>query len=139
MDRFIKTSAVGFVVFSVVLAFVVGSRMEQATITLLSGAAVGILLCAPCAAVLTFATLKRRESTARDDRIQRYTAPLPQEPPTYWSLPQGPYVVDARRFAPGLSAGMGSGYADPGYSMPSRRKFYVIGESGDVRDAEGDE
>ena len=138
MDRFIKTSAVALIIFAVVLAFVVGTRMEQATIILLSGAAGGILLCAPCAAVITFAAMKRRESAVRDDRIQRYTAPLPQEPPTYWTLPAGPYVMDARRFAAGLPAGAG-GYADPGYSMPARRKFYVIGESGEVRDADGDD
>ncbi|MEO6061449.1 MAG: hypothetical protein ABIQ99_05875 [Thermoflexales bacterium] len=136
MDKFIKTSALALIIFAVVLAFVVGTRMEQATIILLSGAAVGILLCAPCAAFITFAAMKRREGPVRDERMQRYTAPLPQEPPTFWSLPSGPYMVDARRFAPGLPAGNG-GYADMGYSMPARRKFYVIGESGEVRDADG--
>ncbi|HQV28151.1 MAG TPA: hypothetical protein PLG23_08685 [Thermoflexales bacterium] len=136
MDKFIKTSAIALIIFAVVLAFVVGTRMEQATIVLLSGAAVGILLCAPCAAFITFAAMKRREGAPRDERLQRYTAPLPQEPPTYWSLPSGPFMVDARRFAPGLPAG-NAGYADAGYAMPARRKFYVIGESGEVRDADG--
>ena len=136
MDKFIKTSAIALIIFAVVLAFVVGTRMEQATIVLLSGAAVGILLCAPCAAFITFAAMKRREGAPRDERLQRYTAPLPQEPPTYWSLPSGPFMVDARRFAPGLPAG-NAGYADAGYAMPARRKFYVIGESDEMRDADG--
>ena len=136
MDKIIKTSAIALIIFAVVLAFVVGTRMEQATIILLSGAAVGILVCAPCAAFITFAAMKRRDGAVRDERMTRYTAPLPQEPPTYWSLPSGPFMVDARRFAPGLPAGNG-GYADVGYTMPARRKFYVIGESGEVRDADG--
>ena len=53
MERLVKTSAVALIIFATVLAFVIGSRMEQSTIVLLSGAAVGILLCAPSAAILT--------------------------------------------------------------------------------------
>lgn len=138
MDRLIKTLAVALIIFAVVLAFVVGNRMEQATITLLSGAAVGILLCAPAAAVITLATLRRKD-LIRDERGQRYTSPLPQEPPTYWSVPHNPYVIDARRLAPGMGYLAPQGYGDANYALPARRKFYVIGENGDAQDADGDD
>ncbi|MBX7214826.1 MAG: hypothetical protein K1X39_12500 [Thermoflexales bacterium] len=134
MERLVKTSAVALIIFATVLAFVIGSRMEQSTIVLLSGAAVGILLCAPSAAILTYSAMRRRDANAavREVRVPRFTTPLPTETPAYWAMPQMPYVIDPRRMSQGLMPGTSYGAMDPNYQLPARRRFYVIGEGGEA-------
>src|ERR1700674_1613419 len=90
MDRVIRATSVAIVVFATIVAFIIGSRIDQNTISLLSGTLIGILVTAPCAAIITFVLVRRRESNTLSgyDRSVRQSVPLPQNPPQYWVLPQ---------------------------------------------------
>jgi len=140
MDRLMKASAFGVILCGIVFGFVVGSRIDQSTITLLSGTLVGVLVATPCVAVITWLTARRRDDSRRDDwraheRYLRQTAPLPPEPPQYWVVQGQPVAADGRTAR--LSAPMGwpGHYGDAADYMPRpRRKFYVIGENGEPRE-----
>jgi hypothetical protein len=138
MDRMVKASAFGVILCGVVFGFVVGSRIDQSTITLLSGTLVGVLVATPCVAAITWLTVRRRDDDWRArERYMRQSAPLPPEPPQYWVVQGQPMTADAR--AARLSAPMGwpGQYGDTAGFMPRpRRKFYVIGENGEPREVE---
>ena len=139
MEKVIRAISVAIVIFVTIVAFAVGTRIDQNTISVLSGAVIGILVAAPCAAVITFLLLRRKDGDRAPvyERQLRNTVPLPQNPPQYWVLPQ--------QF---------QGMANPAYNMPAlgtgnmgwqmqtnntvalprpRRRFYVIGESGEPK------
>ncbi len=133
MDRIVKASAFGVVLCGVVFGFVVGSRIDQSTITLLSGTLVGVLVATPCVAAITWLAVRRRDDDWRArERYTRQAAPLPPEPPQYWVVQGQPMTADARTAR--LSAPMGwpAQYGNAAGFMPRpRRKFYVIGENGE--------
>ncbi|MCS7062253.1 MAG: hypothetical protein RMN25_13990 [Anaerolineae bacterium] len=145
MDRIIKASAFGIVLCGIVFGFVAGSRIDQSTITLLGGALVGVLLATPCVAAVTWLAARRRDDAWRTQaQFMRHTAPLPPEPPQYWSVQSQPLPVGNR--GPNLPVPMTwAGQASPGQTWPGqydpagfiprpRRKFYVIGENGEPQE-----
>lgn len=142
MDRLLKASALAVILCGVVFGFVAGSRIDQSTITLLSGTLVGVLVATPCVAAITWLAARRRDDDWRArERYMRQSAPLPPEPPQYWVVQGQPVATDGRTAR--LSAPMGwpGQYGDAGSAstgsafMPRpRRKFYVIGENGEPRE-----
>jgi hypothetical protein len=145
MDRLLRALSIAIVIFATIVAFVVGSRIDQNTISLLSGTMIGILIATPGAAIITFVLLRRRENNAASgyDRSLRHSAPLPQNPPQYWVLPQtmqpmraGAYPVNAIPAgitAMGWPMAPGMGGEEMNYLPRPRRKFYVIGENGEPK------
>lgn len=140
MERINKAAAVGVVFFSVMLAGFVGMKVDQTTIALLGGAFIGLVVAIPTTALIMLVGLRKRDDgLAQHQATQpRYQAPLPQNPPAYWVMPQGvpqtPYTV--REPAPSYQA-LQQPIAAPEYLLPqSRRRFYMIGEGGEVKEIE---
>ncbi|BCX05234.1 MAG: hypothetical protein KatS3mg053_3172 [Candidatus Roseilinea sp.] len=139
MDKLNKAAAASLVLFSVVLAAFIGSRVDQVTIALLGGTFIGLLIAIPSSLLVMVVVLRRRDDADREryDR-PRYTH-MPPNPPQYWMLPT---VADARydMRATQLSAPtpqMHSSGVAPEYVLPyTRRRFYLIGESGEMREIE---
>ncbi len=136
MDRIVKASAFGVILCGVVFGFVVGSRIDQSTITLLSGTLVGVLVATPCVAVITWLAARRRDDDWRArERYMRQSAPLPPEPPQYWVVQGQPVAADGRAARLSTPMGWPGQYGDAAGFMPRpRRKFYVIGENGEPRE-----
>jgi hypothetical protein len=140
MDRVLRATCVAIVIFATVIAFIVGSRIDQNTISLLSGTMIGILIAAPSAAIITFVMVRRRESSSLSsyDRGIRHSTPLPQNPPQYWVLPQQYAGANAPAYIQGSATHTGApgwpGAPDEMSYLPRpRRRFYVIGENGEAR------
>ena len=133
MDRINKAAAAGVIFFSIMLAGFVGMKVDQMTIALLGGAFVGLVVAIPTTALIMIVGLRRRDDIS-PDRTQRYHSPLPQNPPQYWVMPQQPYAVRE----PGANYHqLQQPSAAPEYMMPlSRRRFYMIGEGGEVKEIE---
>ncbi|HEY3289581.1 MAG TPA: hypothetical protein VGK87_05595 [Anaerolineae bacterium] len=136
MEKVFRAFTVSIVIFAVIIAVVVGTRIDQNTVSVLSGALIGIITAAPFAAILTFALLRRKgDNTSTPvatsyERSLRSNVPYPQNPPQYWVMPQ--------QFAPTQAQTMLASPAkwpspDDAYSMRPRRRFYVIGENGEPR------
>lgn len=137
MERINKAAAVGVVFFSVMLAGFVGLKVDQTTIALLGGAFIGLVVAIPTTALIMLVGLRKRDDGPQATQ-PRYQAPLPQNPPQYWVMPQGvpqtAYTV--REPAPHYQA-LQPGMAAPEYLLPqSRRRFYMIGEGGEVKEIE---
>lgn len=143
MDKINKGAAAGIVFFSLVLAGFVGMKVDQTTIALLGGAFIGLVVAIPTTALIMLVGLRRREEppAERQGRYHAPQAPLPQSPPQYWVMPQGAQ--------PGLQPGysvrepaanyqqLQQPLAAPEYLLPaSRRRFYMIGEGGEVKEIE---
>ncbi len=64
MNRVFRVFSVSFILFMVIIAFIVGSRIDQNTVSILSGAFIGVLVAAPCAAIVTLVAVRRREATS---------------------------------------------------------------------------
>jgi hypothetical protein len=145
MDRVIRATSVAIVVFATIVAFIVGSRIDQNTISLLSGTLIGILVTAPCVAIITFVAVRRRESNSVSsyDRSMRQSVPMPQSPPQYWVLPQqfqgmgnpaGNPAYAHNAIAAGIAApNWPMAQEDMQYLPRPRRRFYVIGENGEPK------
>jgi hypothetical protein len=142
MDKINKAAAAGVVFFSVILAGFVGIKVDQTTIALLGGAFIGLVVAIPTTALIMMIGLRKRDEGPQVPPAHqpRYGAPLPASPPQYWVMPQG--------MAQGMAQG---GYTvrepqasyqalqqpihAPEYLLPqSRRRFYMIGEGGEVKE-----
>ncbi|MFN4292814.1 MAG: hypothetical protein ACK4JD_01625 [Thermoflexales bacterium] len=138
MDRLNKVAAVSLVTFSAVLAAFVGSRVDQFTASLLFSMCVILLIVIPLmllAFIIFFIFFRQRDDAGREryDRL-RHTH-MPPNPPQYWVMPtptDAHYDVRAPlQPAPYLRAPD----AMPEYVMPTaRRRFYLIGESGEAQE-----
>ena len=140
MEIFIRSLAIAIVLFFVVLGMVIGSRMDQTTIALLGGTVVGLLIATPCAAIVTYlAVCNRNESSAPCTR--QFTQPvLPPNPPQYWVVPQTMHAP------PHITPQPSSGVAPtpqqslaPVFELPPRRRFYLIGATGEPSEIEPDD
>jgi len=127
MERISKAIAVSLVLFAVVFAAFAGSRVDQITIALLGGVFIGLLISVPSALLMTALVLRRRDA--------RMDPPPPTIPATpsasiYWPPQQPSSNYPAKSSAyPWLPNAL------PEFSLPApRRRFYVIGESGEVRE-----
>lgn len=133
MDKINKAAAAGVIFFMVILAGFVGIKVDQTTIALLGGAFIGLVIAIPTTALIMIIGLRRKDE-APVDRQVRYHAPMPQNPPQYWVMPQQPYVV---REPQQQYQQLQQPIAAPEYMLPqSRRRFYMIGEGGEVKEIE---
>ncbi|MCS6847627.1 MAG: hypothetical protein RMN52_07935 [Anaerolineae bacterium] len=138
MDKLNKAAAASLVMFSVVLAAFIGSRVDQVTIALLGGTFIGLLIAIPSALLVMVVVLRRRDDADREhyDR-PRYTH-MPPSPPQYWVMPtpaDAPY--DMRMTQPPSATQVRAPAVAPEYVLPAtRRRFYLIGESGEMREIE---
>jgi hypothetical protein len=124
MERMSKAIAVSLVLFAIVFAAFAGSRVDQVTIALLGGALIGLLVAVPLT-LLTMAIVLRR----RDERVDspQPTVHVPPVPQAHWPPPNHPAQFSAQPW-PLISA-------PAEFNLPPpRRRFYVIGESGEVRE-----
>jgi hypothetical protein len=139
MDKINKAAAAGVVFFSIVLAGFVGIKVDQTTIALLGGAFIGLVVAIPTTALIMIVGLRKRdEGQPAQPRYHAPHAPLPASPPQYWVMPQGmpqqPYTV--REPMPNYQV-LQPPMAAPEYMLPqSRRRFYMIGEGGEVKEIE---
>lgn len=139
MDKINKAAAAGVIFFSIVLAGFVGIKVDQTTIALLGGAFIGLVVAIPTTALIMIVGLRRRDETPvdRQGRYHAPQAPLPASPPQYWVMPQGPQqAYSMREPAPNYQQ-LQQPLAAPEYLLPaSRRRFYMIGEGGEVKEIE---
>ncbi len=132
MQKIFKAFAVGIVAFSIILALIVGTRMDAFTMAMLGGAFIGLLIAVPT--TLTATMLVTRQHAPRE-RAPYYSSPLPPSPPQYWQmpgqqavLPQPTPMMQQPAYSPQLT--------NPNIAWPAapRRRFYVIGEAGEVEE-----
>jgi hypothetical protein len=143
MDKIARALAISIVIFATIVGFVVTSRIDQNTISVLSGAVIGIITAAPFAAILTIVLTRKRDNTVVTsyERQMRSSVPLPQNPPQYWVLPQqfagmnnGSYGQQPQPALAGPSQWqMNADASANAYMMRPRRRFYVIGENGEPK------
>jgi hypothetical protein len=142
MNKVMSALSVGIILFAGVMAYIVGSRIDQVTVSVLSGAMVGIVVAVPCAALVTFILVRRRESTNISVyERSRHGYQMPPNPPQYWVIP--PQFQTPPQTAPAIPGGMSmSAWANAPEEMQylprPRRRFYVIGENGEPKPVEGD-
>lgn len=138
MDRLNKAAAVSLVAFSIVLAAFIGSRMDQLTIALLGGTFIGLLISIPSVLLIVVLALRRRDGgeSVRYER-PRFTH-MPPSPPQDRATPtltDAPYYGEMHSPPPMTQAR--ASFAAPEYVLPTtRRRFYLIGESGEISEIE---
>ena len=124
MDRLVRATAVSIVLFFIVLGLVIGSRMDQNTIALLGGTTIGLLIAAPCAAIVTYLVMRNRDESF---------APKSPPAPTYYVVPQNgmPIPPALPPSQPMLTATPPAYQQAPApFVLPPQRKFYLIGGNG---------
>ncbi len=126
MEKLMKAIAVAVILFFVVLGLVIGSRMDQTTIALLGGTTIGLLIAVPCSAIVTYLAIRNRDEQGYG-QSRHYSQP-PQTPPQYWVVQQSPNMPQAQPQHNTLPTGQPT----ESFTLPPRRKFYLIGESGDT-------
>lgn len=137
-----KVMAFSIIVFAAIVAYMVGTRIDQETISLLSGTAIGILVTTPCAALITYILMRRRDQShlSTYERSMRANVPMPQSPPQYWVLPQmtNPPMLQNALNGGHTVNGWNSSQSDANYLPRPSRRFYVIGENGKPELVDGD-
>jgi hypothetical protein len=128
MDKLVRVIAVSVVLFFVVLGLVIGSRMDQNTIALLGGTTIGLLIAAPCAAIVTYLAVRSRDESS---------APRTTHTPTYYVMPQAgaptlPALPTQQHFLPITSPTHRQ--TPESFVLPPQRKFYLIGGGGEVNE-----
>jgi hypothetical protein len=137
MDKVNKAVAVSIIIFSIVLAGFIGARVDQMTIALLGGTFIGLVVAIPATVLVVLVATRRREE-ASIERTQRYSAPMPQSPPQYWVMPNQAYdprMTQVMQMP--QSQQLQQPIAAPEFMLTaSRRRFYMIGEGGEVKEIE---
>ena len=136
MERLVKAVAAAVILFFAVLGLVIGTRMDQNTIALLGGTTIGLLIATPCAAVVTYLAVRNRDDHTYE-RGPRYTSHMPQSPPQYWVVPQHMQMQQPVQPQPQLQTPNAYAVRQPTneYVLPAvKRRFYMIGETGDVQE-----
>ena len=132
MERIIRAITICIVLAGFAFGVVAATRVDASTIALLSGAVIGVLVTAPCAAFVTWFASRRRDEIHPYRHMNRVSAPLTPEPPAYWVIASDRMLLDQQnqRMPAGILAPWPNGKADfPCISRP-RRRFMVIGEDG---------
>ena len=128
MEKLVRSLAISVVLFFVVLGFVIGSRMDQTTIALLGGTTIGLLIAAPCAAIVTYLIVCNRNESHHQFE-NRFIPPNAQNSsPQYWVVPQALSNVPQLMSQPPMAV---TPATPPAFELPPRRKFYMIGASGE--------
>lgn len=120
MSRLFRSLGFAFLVFCVVLASYIGTRLDEASVHLIAGAVIGVLVAVPLSICIVILSMRYRSH-------QSHTTPTyvpPPISPQYFVLPQlsvtpSPVTQGVRR--PAL--------AEPHHLQP-KRHFYFVGEDG---------
>lgn len=137
MDKLNKAAAASLVLFSVVLAAFIGSRVDQVTIALLGGTFIGLLIAIPSALLVMVVVLRRREDADRERYDRPRYAHMPPSPPQYWVMPTPADAPYDMRAMPQPMPHVRAPTVASEYVLPAtRRRFYLIGESGEMREIE---
>jgi hypothetical protein len=140
MDKVSKASAISIVIFSIVLAGFIGSRVDQMTIALLGGTFIGLVVAIPATVLIVVIAMRKRDeaSVERTHRYStpNYSAPMPPSPPQYWVMPNQAYDPRATQVVQ-MPQQLQQPIAAPEFMLPAtRRRFYMIGEGGDAQEIE---
>jgi hypothetical protein len=129
MNAILRATAFAVMLFFIVLGFVIGARMDQTTIALLGGTAIGLLIVTPLAAMVTYLAIRRHDEVQSLSQHTRSTRE--PSPPQYWITPQVPVVgsYQPKNTLTLPTSQVQSPYVMP-YTLPPRRKFYLIGGDG---------
>ena len=134
MDKLAKAVAIAVVGFFVVLGLTIGTRMDQNTIALLGGTTIGLLIAAPCAAIVTYLAIRNRDDHSYE-RNPRYNSPMPQNPPQYWVVPQHMQMQQPMQQQQLPASAYAMRQPTTEFMLPAvKRRFYMIGETGDVQE-----
>ena len=131
MSHLLKVSVVALLMFCVIFAIVIVTRLDESVITLIGGFAIGSLIAAPLTAILTLLMVRQRDASGIPDKL-----PLPQHhlAPQFLVLPpmygqpnsQSPQSATKRElFEP--------------HSLSMKRHFYLIGNDGLPTEIQPDE
>lgn len=135
MERINRAAAAGIMLFAIIMGGFVGARADQTTIALLGGTLIGLLVAVPATAVAVAVSMRRRHERV-PEAPQRYSAPMPPSPPAYWAMP--PSADPRLGYAPlaqPMPAALPQPISAPEYLLPAtRRRFYMIGDSGEVQE-----
>lgn len=136
MEYINKAAAVSLVLFVAIFAAFLGARIDQTTIALLGGTLIGLLI-GVLATLLVVLAVRRRDEV-HYDRSARCAAHMPPSPPQYWSLPATPMSPhDARPLQTMPPSVLQPSIPASDYMLtPVRRRFYMIGEDGEMREIE---
>lgn len=132
MQRLLQAVSAAVILFFVVLGLVIGSRMDQTTIALLGGTAIGLLIATPCTAIATYLALRCRDESSA----------LRQNSTTsYYVVPQISAALPALSPQPPASVVSLTAHQQPveAFILPPKRKFYVIGGDGVTSEVSSDE
>lgn len=135
MERINRAAAAGIVLFAVVMGGFVGSRADQTTIALLGGTLIGLIVAVPVTVVAVVMAMRRRHDRPAEV-AQRFSAPMPPSPPPYWAMSAS---VDPRfayaQMPQAQPAALPQPVSAPEFLLPAtRRRFYMIGDSGEVQE-----
>ncbi len=125
--------------FVISMAVAIASRLDQLTVSLLSGVMVGMLMATPVTALVTYLTVRQRQS-------EGVVAPYAQIRPAPVTLPvsQPPQIVmlpaPANYQLPMQMMRQPQYQSQPvePFSMPPQRRFYMIGEDGTASEIQPD-
>lgn len=131
MDKLLKATFAGIILCGIVFGFVVGSRIDQSTITLLSGTLVGIAVAAPCTACIVWLVMRRQ---VEDERVKSRAMQMNRMEMTQpWQVQQPAMPDPALMMAMMMQQrGLPQGQQPQGF-MPRQRQFYTIGSDGEPK------
>ena len=132
MDRVIKASAAGIILCGIAFGFVVASRIDQSTITLLVGALVGIAVGGPCVGAMVWLVMR---SKVEDERVKHRALQMHRMDSSQpWQVQQPTAMPDpAMIMAMMMQQRMPSLPQQPQAFLPRPRQFYTIGDNGEPK------
>jgi hypothetical protein len=127
MNKLTQALAIALLLFFVILAVLIGTRIDQYTIAVLAGATVGLVIATPCTALVTYLVARSNRVDASRETSWRYG------PPPAW--PMAPTRFDSAARPSRLARQPLDSSADA-FELPPRRRFYLIGEGGQATEIE---
>ena len=137
MDKYTRISTYAVLAFAAIFAVVIGSRIDQQTISVLAGTVMGFLVASITVGGIAY-MLGRRRGEPRESAPQiRYISPMPQTPPPF-ALPQY-FQPPAPGSQPYQYQPAGWGYGAPNGTPPPMqlappRRFFTIGSAGSIEE-----
>jgi hypothetical protein len=122
--------------FVVIVATTIGSRMDQHTISVLAGTASGFMVASVSIGGVAY-VIGRKQAAPPPQPGVRYVSPMPQMPPNFAVLPMAfaPQTSYPQMAQPGQwGSSAASAFVPPAYQIGAPRKFFVIGASGEVHE-----
>lgn len=136
MDKINKAAAAGVVFFSIILAGFVGIKVDQTTIAILGGAFIGLVVAIPTTALIMIVGLRKRDEPARPG-VYHYHDQRPAQPVFPQQQAGSHLILQNGQLAGWTVVNPNQQPAQPEWGLdPVKRRFYVIGDGGDVQEIE---